>query len=186
MLVDNASCESDIGDIGPYYLSKRAKSYAIGCLSRMGSDSSGSANYGPNYCAFWNCRVKEPGEGTSQECTTPKYTSYLLKSKARVADSGTNGCVSNPEEVSICVNAGGAWDNLRCVCLNFGGIGGSTGSGCNSSCPSGQHLVKNSTGCCCEYDSCGQHLGGQNVGACKCYSDSTTNPNPGTSGNLKA
>ena len=87
-LVNNASCGNDFGDIGPSDLSKRDKSYAIGCLFRMGSDSYGNASYGYNYCAFWNCRVKEPREGTSQECTTPKYTSYLLKSKARVAESG--------------------------------------------------------------------------------------------------
>ncbi|WP_428040260.1 hypothetical protein, partial [Candidatus Avelusimicrobium fimicolum] len=121
-LVNNASCGNDIGDIGPSDLSKRAKSYAIGCLFRMGSDSYGNANYGYNYCAFWNCRVKEPGEGTSQKCKTPKYTSYLLKSKARVStggggDSGSGGntCEDDTNR-GKCESCGGTWNDSRCLC----------------------------------------------------------------------
>ena len=121
-LVNNASCGNDIGDIGPSDLSKRAKSYAIGCLFRMGSDSYGNANYGYNYCAFWNCRVKEPGEGTSQECKTPKYTSYLLKSKARVStggggDSGSGGntCEDDTNR-GKCESCGGTWSDSKCAC----------------------------------------------------------------------
>ena len=88
-LVNNSSCNGTTHDIGPDPVSVRAKSYAVGCLVSRGTDASErNILYGLHYCAFWNCRVKEPGEGTSQECTTPKYTSYLLKSKARVAESG--------------------------------------------------------------------------------------------------
>ena len=88
-LVNNSSCNGTTHDIGPDPVSVRSKSYAVGCLVPRGTDASErNILYGLHYCAFWNCRVKEPGEGTSQECTTPKYTSYLLKSKARVSESG--------------------------------------------------------------------------------------------------
>ncbi|WP_428062827.1 hypothetical protein [Candidatus Avelusimicrobium fimicolum] len=87
-LVNNSSCIGTTHDIGPDPVSVRAKSYAIGCLVKVDETTNHIDKYGVHYCAFWNCRVKEPGEGTSQECTTPKYTSYLLKSKARVAEPG--------------------------------------------------------------------------------------------------
>ena len=81
----NSQCGMQAGDVGPYNIAQRSKSYAIGCEVQTSTNKN---EYGLHYCAFWNCRVKEPGEGTSQECTTPKYTSYLLKSKARVAEPG--------------------------------------------------------------------------------------------------
>ena len=108
--VKNGNCITS--DVGPQKLADRSKSYAIGCLI---------GTYGYNYCAFWNCRVKEPGEGTSQECTTPKYTSYLLKSKARVStgggDSGSGGntCEDDTNR-GKCESCGGTWNDSRCLC----------------------------------------------------------------------
>ena len=109
--VNNGNCIA--GNVGPSKLADRSKSYAIGCLI---------GTYGYNYCAFWNCRVKEPGEGTSQECKTPKYTSYLLKSKARVStgggsDSGSGGntCEDDTNRVT-CESCGGTWSDSKCAC----------------------------------------------------------------------
>ena len=58
-------------------------------------------------------------------------------------------------------------------------FGGSGSGGCPG-CPAGQHVVKNNTGCCCEYDTCGKTFGPlNNVGACKCYSDGLVSPGTG-------
>ncbi len=45
----------------------------------------------------------------------------------------------------------------------------------NFQCASGQHVVELATGCCCEYDTCGQTINGNHT-ACRCYSDSNDNP----------
>ena len=117
-LVNNSSCIGTTHDIGPDPQSVRAKSYAIGCAMVQNSTYN---DYGLHYCAFWNCRVKEPGEGTSQECKTPKYTSYLLKSKARVAESGDdsgsggNTCEDDTNR-GKCESCGGTWNDSRCLC----------------------------------------------------------------------
>ena len=89
--------------------------------------------------------------------------------------SGSGGCTSDPDKVSECERIGGTWNYTTCFCkLSFGG--GGAGDGC--SCPQGQHVVKNSMGCCCEYDTCGQVIYGQ-YGACKCFNDGTASPGTG-------
>ena len=59
---------------------------------------------------------------SSQECKTPKYTSYLLKSKARVStggggDSGSGGntCEDDTNRVT-CESCGGTWSDSKCAC----------------------------------------------------------------------
>ena len=91
--------------------------------------------------------------------------------------SGSGGCTSDPAEVSKCEGLGGTWNYTTCFCKPSFGGGGASG-GC--SCPQGQHVVKNSNGCCCEYDTCGQKFGPlNNVGACRCYSDGLVSPGTG-------
>ena len=59
---------------------------------------------------------------SSQECKTPKYTSYLLKSKTRVStggggDSGSGGntCEDDTNR-GKCESCGGTWNDSRCLC----------------------------------------------------------------------
>ena len=88
--------------------------------------------------------------------------------------SPSGGCTSDPAEVSKCEGFGGTWNYTTCFCkLSLGG-----GSGSCPGCPSGYHVVKNNTGCCCEYDTCGKTIYGQ-VGVCKCYTDGDVSPGTG-------
>ena len=89
--------------------------------------------------------------------------------------SASGGCTSDPAEVSKCEGIGGTWNYTTCFCkLSFGG----GGSGDSCSCPQGQHVVKDSKGCCCEYDTCGQVIYGQ-VSACRCHHNGTVSPGTG-------
>ncbi|WP_428050544.1 hypothetical protein [Candidatus Avelusimicrobium fimicolum] len=88
--------------------------------------------------------------------------------------SASGGCTSDPAEVSKCERIGGTWNYTTCSCkLSLGGVGDAC-----SGCPSGFHVVKNSKGCCCEFDTCGQVIYGQ-AGKCKCWSDGTVSPGTG-------
>ena len=123
--------------------------------------------------ALSDCTLKWEDRITSSN----QKVKLLALSGCKGSGSGSGGCTSDPDEVSKCEGTGGTWNYTRCFCkLSFGG--GSGSGGC--SCPQGQHAVKNSNGCCCEYDTCGKKFGPlNNVGTCKCYSDGLVSPGTG-------
>ena len=98
-----------------------------------------------------------------------------VKLLALAGCKGSGGCTSDPAQVSKCEGIGGTWNYTICSCkLSFGG--GGAGDSC--SCPQGQHVVKNSKGCCCEYDTCGQVIYGQ-YSACRCVVEGTVSSGTG-------
>ena len=120
--------------------------------------------------ALSNCTLKWEDRITSSN------QKVKLLALAGCKGSGSDGCTSDPAEVSKCEGIGGTWNYTICSCkLSFGG--GGAGDSC--SCPQGQHVVKNSKGCCCEYDTCGQVIYGQQS-RCKCYTDTDGTVSPGT------
>ena len=69
----NASC-GPVGDVGPYSLDMRKKSFAMGCLYPY------EDGYVHHYCAFWNCKIWKKEDDSCDE-ETDGGSSYLLKSR---------------------------------------------------------------------------------------------------------
>ena len=121
--------------------------------------------------ALSDCTLKWEDRITSSN----QKVKLLALSGCKGSGSGSGGCTSDPDEVSACEGRGSTWDYTRCSCkLSFGG--GGAGDSC--SCPQGQHVVKNSKGCCCEYDTCGQVINGL-YSACRCFHEGTVSPGTG-------
>ena len=94
-----------------------------------------------------------------------------VKLLALAGCKGSGGCTSDPAKVAACK---GTWNYERCFCeFSFSG-----GAGDSCSCPQGQHVVKDSKGCCCEYDTCGQVIYGQQS-KCRCHHAGTVSPGTG-------
>ena len=69
----NDSC-GPVGDVGPYSLDMRKKSFAMGCLFLKDD------GYVHQYCAFWNCKIWKKEDDSCDE-ETDGGSSYLLKSR---------------------------------------------------------------------------------------------------------
>ena len=98
--------------------------------------------------------------------------------------SGSDGCTSDPAEVSKCEGIGGTWNYTICFCKLS--LGGGSGAGCSNSCRPGFHGVKTINGCCCESDNCGKTIFGQKQ-PCYCLNDSVVDPGRGniTAGDMQ-
>ena len=120
--------------------------------------------------ALSDCTLKWEDRITSSN----QKVKLLALSGCKGSGSGSGGCTSDPAEVSKCERIGGTWNYTTCSCkLSLGGVGDAC-----SGCPSGFHVVKNNNGCCCEYDTCGQVIYGQQS-RCKCHTDGTVSPGTG-------
>ena len=120
--------------------------------------------------ALSDCTLKWEDRITSSN----QKVKLLALSGCKGSGSGSGGCTSDPAEVSKCERIGGTWNYTTCSCkLSLGGVGDAC-----SGCPSGFHVVKNNNGCCCEYDTCGQVIYGQQS-RCKCHTDGTASPSTG-------